>query len=170
MIRNSHNSKSAIGGFTLLENVIACSIIAIGMAATYSLNGQSMGVLRMAKDQSSASQVLQQRVEHLRIANWQKVSNPTWIRDSILNTGADGTSSLTNLTETVTVAAYGGTSTATNTFSRGPSGPSAAAGNVSLLNENAVLIKWVATWNGIPKGKVHTRELVTVLGKGGVAK
>src|SRR3954471_4339653 len=95
--------RAAIAAFSLVENVLACAIVALGLAGTYTLNSQSMGVLRMAKEESFASQVLQQRIEHLRIANWQRISSPIWIRDHILNASADGGNSLRGLTETVTL-------------------------------------------------------------------
>src|SRR3954471_23022029 len=106
--------RAAIAAFSLVENVLACAIVALGLAGTYTLNSQSMGVLRMAKEESFASQVLQQRIENLRIANWQRVSDPTWIRDHLLNVSADGSDSLRSLSETVTITALG--STTGNTF------------------------------------------------------
>lgn len=166
----TRRSKAAAAGFTLLENVVACAVIAIGLAGTYLVNGQCMGVLRMAKDEASASQVLQQRIENLRIANWQRISSPTWIRDNILNAPADGAATLANLTEKVTITPYKGTLTTTNTFTRTGTTATAGAGNASLVTENSVAVTWDVTWTGVPQGKVHTRELIAVLGKGGIAK
>jgi Tfp pilus assembly protein PilV len=163
-------SKAASAGFTLLENVVACAIIAVGLAGTYLVNGQCMGVLRMAKDEAAGSQVLQQRVENLRIANWQRISSPTWIRDNILNAPADGASTLSNLTEKVSITPYKGTLTTTNTFTRTSGTAAAGPSNASLVTENAVQVTWNVSWTGVPKGKTHTRELVVVLGKGGIAK
>src|SRR4051812_40295537 len=81
----SDRKQAKSGGFSLIENLIACTVIAIGLVATYTLNTQSMATLRLANEESCASQVLQQRVEQLRIANWQRISSPTWVRDNILN-------------------------------------------------------------------------------------
>jgi hypothetical protein len=162
--------RATVRAFTLLENVVACAVIAVGLAGTYMVNGQCMGVMRMAKDEAAASQVLQQRIEDLRIGNWQRISSPTWIRDSVLNVAADGAATLKNLNETITVTPYNGTITTSNTFTRTGSTPAAGSGNVSLVTENALFIKWSVTWNGVPKGKTHQREIVTVLGKGGIAK
>ena len=157
------------GGFTLIENMMALTLIAFGMAAIYTLSGR-LSVLRSSKDEASAGQVLQQRIEQLRISNWQRVTNATWIRDNLLNVNADGAASLNALTETVTVTPYGSANTSTNTFTLSGGTATAASSNSSLLAENAVKINWRVTWVGIPAGKVHTRETLAVLGKGGVAK
>jgi hypothetical protein len=166
---SSNRKRASLGGFTLVENVMACALVAVGMAGTYLVNGQSMSILRMAKDEASASQVLQQRVEHLRIANWQRITNPTWIRDYILNASADGSAALASLNETITISPYTGTSSG-NTFTRVGGTASAGASNVSMMAQDALVVKWKVTWRGVPSGKVHHREMLTVLGKGGIAK
>jgi hypothetical protein len=160
--------RAAVAAFSLVENVLACAIVALGLAGTYTLNSQTMGVLRMAKEESFASQVLQQRIENLRIANWQRISSPTWLRDNLLNVAADGSDSLRGLTETVLITPL--SSTTGNTFSRGGGTVIAAAGNASLTSQDSLLIKWTVTWNGMPAGKIHTRETLAVLGRGGIAK
>lgn len=165
--------RASMAAFTLLENVVACVVIAIGLAGTYSINGQCMDVLRMAKDEASASQVLQQRIESLRIANWQRIADDLWIRDHILNAAADGSTALPNLSEKVEITPYAGTVTDTNTFTR--TGTTATAGlptkpNVDLIAQNSLIITWTVTWTGVPKNKQHTRQVVTVIGKGGIAK
>jgi hypothetical protein len=160
--------RAAIAAFSLVENVLACAIVALGLAGTYTLNSQTMGVLRMAKEESFASQVLQQRIEHLRIANWQRISSPTWIRDRLLNVSADGGDSLRGLSETVTISPLAGTPV--NTFSRGGGTAIAAYSNTNLQTQDSLIVKWQVTWNGMPRGRIHTRETLVVLGRGGIAK
>src|SRR3954464_9074812 len=113
----ARGQRAAIAAFSLVENILACAIVALGLAGTYTLNSQSMGVLRMANEEACASQVLQQRIENLRIANWQRISSPTWLRDSLLNVSADGGDTLRGLTETVSITPVGATTG--NLFSRG---------------------------------------------------
>src|SRR5258708_5138598 len=125
------SSRRSVAAFSLVENLLACSIVALGLAGTFTVNGQTMPVFRMAKDEACASQVLQQRVENLRIANWQRISDPTWIRDHLLNVSADGSGTLNGLTETITVSPYNGAGAA-NTFTRTASGAVAGSNNASL--------------------------------------
>lgn len=169
LFRSSPPGPSS-AGFTLVENMIALTVIAIGLAAVYSLNGQTLSLLRSSKDEACASQVLQQRVEQLRIGNWQRLTSPAWIRDSLLNAQADGAGSLNALSESVKVVPYNSNNTSFNTFTASGGSASAGSANASLLGENAVQIFWTVTWVGIPAGKTHTRQTVSVLAKGGVAK
>jgi hypothetical protein len=87
-----------------------------------------------------------------------------------MNAPADGAANLNSLAETATVTPFDSTNTNINTFTRTGSSAVAGSGNVSLLTENALSVKWTVTWSGIPKGKTHRREIVAVLGKGGIAK
>lgn len=158
------------GGFSLLENIFACAVICLFLAGTFTANSESMSVLRMGRDEAGASQVLQQRIEQLRIANWQAITHPSWIRDNILNKDADGSVNLQGVVESVSITPYNGLTTAPNQFTR-TSGAAAANGmNLSLLAESAIKVTWSVTWSGLPKGRIHTRQNVAILGLGGVAK
>ncbi len=162
--------RRARDAFTILESVIACGIIAVSLGGVFVLNSQTMSILRMSRDEASASQVLQQRVEQMRIANWQRITNPTWLRDNILNVSADGSETLAKLVETVTVEPYNSATASTNLFTRSANVQAASTSNTSLLGEDAIKIVWSATWIGIPNNRTHTRQTVAILGKGGVAK
>lgn len=158
------------GGFSLLENIFACAVICLFLAGTFTANSQSMSILRMGRDAAGASQVLQQRIEQLRIANWQAITSPLWIRDNILSKDADGSANLQGVVETVSITPYNGTTTATNLFTRS-SGTAAANGmNTSLVSESAIKVTWSVTWSGLPQGRIHNRQNVAILGLGGVAK
>src|SRR3954453_7410934 len=101
-------------GFTLLDSVLACGILALALGAVFTVSSHALQTLRLSKDETVASQVLQQRLEQLRIANWQRVSDPTWIRDNILNVEADGAFGLGSLKETVTITPYNSPATSSN--------------------------------------------------------
>jgi type II secretory pathway pseudopilin PulG len=157
-------------GFTLLDSVLACGILALALGAVFTVSSHALQTLRLAKDETVASQVLQQRLEQLRIANWQRVSDPTWIRDNILNVEADGAFGLNALKETVTITPYNSATAGSNVFTRQNYLAAAAAGNTDLLAERTVRILWALDWKGVPKNRPHRRESVIILAKGGVAK
>jgi len=156
--------------FTLIDCVFACGILAFALGAVFTVNGYGLQELRVGRDEMTSSQVLQQRIEQLRIANWQRITDPVWIRDNILNVAADGSYTLGNLTETVTITPFNSAVTASNTFTRANYLAAASGSNQNFALQNTISVKWALSWNGVPKNRVHRRETVVVLAKGGVAK
>ncbi len=150
--------------------MIACGMLATALGLVFQVSSQSMQTLRLSKEEMAASQVLQQRIEQLRIANWQHVTEKTWLRDNILNVAADGAFALDQLQETVTITPYNSASTSSNVFTRANYLASAGTANTSLLFETTLMIKWTLDWKGFPLSRPHKRESVILLAKGGVAK
>jgi type II secretory pathway pseudopilin PulG len=157
-------------GFTLIENMFACGVVSMFLGGVFALNSNSMITLRMGRDEAAASQVLQQRVEQMRIANWQRITDPSWLRDNVLNQGADGAQNLRSLNESVTIAPYNSATVATNTFTSANGTASAGSANTSLIAEGSILVTWTESWTGLPNNRIHTRQATAILGKGGVAK
>jgi prepilin-type N-terminal cleavage/methylation domain-containing protein len=157
------------GGFTLTESLIATAIVALLMGGAFAVSTQSILMIRMSNEQSSASQVLQQRIEQLRVANWSRVTDPAWLRDNTLSQDAPGSNTLPLLSETVCIKPYG-TSTPTNTFTRTNGLATTGAANVSLLAQDSVQVTWILSWTGAPTSHNNNRLAAVVLSKGGVAK
>jgi hypothetical protein len=139
------------------------------MGSACALGIQALSVMRMGREQASASQVLQQRVEQLRVANWVRVTDETWLRDNLLNQDPPGIADLASPSETVIITPYGSATTSKNTFTR-KNGQGTAGTNVSLKAESCISVTWRIAWSGTPRSKSNTREAVVILGKGGVAK
>jgi type II secretory pathway pseudopilin PulG len=103
-------------GFTLTEAVVAAAISALFLSSLFTMNLSSMETIRSAKESTVASQVLQQRLESMRIANWHQITDAAWIRDNLLNIDAAGGEQLKNLVETVMLVPYGAAASATLSF------------------------------------------------------
>src|SRR5712691_62644 len=97
-------------GFSLIESTIASGLAALFLSSLFTMNVASMETIRSAKESTNASQVLQQRMESMRIANWHQVTDAIWIRDNLLNTDASGATQLKGVSETLTLVPYGSTS------------------------------------------------------------
>ena len=141
----------------------------------------------MTREAATASQVLQQRVESLRIANWQLIteSSCTWLRANAFMIDSngdgipdvDGSERLKAESETLTLEPYGST-TATPTPVPTPTklrrirGSSAVivSNNGALLQENAVKATWTVNYTGSPNDRSTSQKMVAILAKGGVAK
>ncbi|MEY2526222.1 MAG: hypothetical protein QOE73_993 [Verrucomicrobiota bacterium] len=155
---------------TLLESAFAASICALFLGSLFTMNTSTMGTIKMAKETAWASQVLQQRVESMRIANWHQVTDANWILANLLNTDAPGSNGLKGLSETLTLIPYASTSTDITQLTRRNGSASVVARNSSLLTENAMKVIWTVNFTGAPNDRDSTRQTVTILAKGGVAK
>ncbi|MBA3831498.1 MAG: hypothetical protein H0X34_06335 [Chthoniobacterales bacterium] len=161
---------SAAAGFSLIESTIAAAISVLFLSSVFALNISTMETIRCAKESIGASQVLQQRMESLRIANWQEVTDADWVKANLLNADALGAEPLRNLSETLTLVSYGSVSLGNTQFTRTRSGTTIVSRDPGLLTENAVKVIWTVNYNGAPNDRAVTRQFVAILAKGGVAK
>ena len=162
--------KKPSRGSTLIESAIAAAVSALFLGSLFSLNTSTMGTLKLARETACASQVLQQRVEAMRIANWHQITDADWIKTNLLNTGASGANTLKNLSETLTLTPYGSSSTATTQLTRSNGSTQIVSRNLSLLTENAMKVVWTVNFTGSPNERSCSRQTVAILAKGGVAK
>lgn len=158
------------GGFTLLESLVAAALMALFLGTLFALNTSSMQTIRMAREASGASQLLQQRVESLRIANWHQVTDADWLKTQLLNAATPGAAILNSPTETLTLIPYDSTAVGNTQLTRTATGVSIVNRNAALLTENAVKVIWSVVYNGAPNNRSYTRQITAILAKGGVAK
>lgn len=158
-------------GTSLIEATIAACTSAMFLGSLFAMNVTAMKTMRTAREAGGASQVLQQRVETLRIANWHQITDAVWLRDNLLNTTPAGGESLKGMSETLTLVPYGGTSTGNTQLVRDTSGTTSIVNqNSSLLTESAMKVIWTVAYSGGLKGDPVTRQTVAIIAKGGVAK
>lgn len=164
------NPRSTAAGFSLVESTIAAAIAALFLSSVFTLNISAMETIRCAKESIGASQVLQQRMESLRIANWQQVTDANWVKANLLNTDALGAEPLRNLTESLILVPYGSSTLGNTEFTRTHTGTTIVNRNTNLLTENAVKVIWTVNYTGAPNDRAVSRQFVAILAKGGVAK
>ena len=162
-----HDSISS--GFTLVESIIAIGFSVLFLGSVFTMNISSMEAIRCAKESTSAGQVLQQRIESLRIANWQEVTSTSWLTANILNADALGAAPLKDLSETLTLVPYGSITVGNTTLKR-TGGQATVVNSIPLLTENAIKVIWTLDYTGAPNNHAVTRQIVAILAKGGVAK
>jgi uncharacterized protein (TIGR02598 family) len=157
-------------GFTLTETVVAATISALFLSSLFAMNLSSMETIRSAKESTVASQVLQQRMESMRIANWHQITDAAWVRDNLLNIDAAGGDQLKNIVETATLVPYASISIGNTQLRRSGGVPTIVTQNTNLLLENAVKVIWEVDYTGAPNNHAVTHQIVAILAKGGVAK
>jgi type II secretory pathway pseudopilin PulG len=156
--------------FALIECTIATAVSALFLGSLFLLNSSAMDTIQMARQSACASQVLQQRVESMRIANWHQVTDANWLLTNLFNTGAPGASQLTNMSETLTLVPYGSTTVGNTQLTRTNGAGTIVSNNSALLGESAVKIIWTVNYNAAPDNGIISRQIVAILAKGGVAK
>jgi type II secretory pathway pseudopilin PulG len=157
-------------GSTLIESMIAAAICALFLGSLFALNMSTMATIKMARETACASQVLQQRVEAMRIANWHQITDADWINANLLNTDAAGSNTLKNISETLTLTPYGSSSVSATQLTRANGSSQIITRNASLLTESAVKVVWTIDFTGSPNDRSASRQTVAILAKGGVAK
>jgi Tfp pilus assembly protein PilV len=157
-------------GTSLIEATIAACTSAMFLGSLFAMNVTSMKTMRTAREAATASQVLQQRVETLRIANWHQITDADWLRANVLNTTPSGSTTLNSMSETLTLVPYGSASTNNTQLTRTGGNTQIVTNNNNMLTENAMKVIWTVAYSGGLKGDVVTRQTVAVLAKGGVAK
>ena len=157
-------------GSTLIESAIAAAVCALFLGSLFTVNTSTMESIKMAREVACASQVLQQRIEAMRIANWHQITDASWIQGNLLNSDAAGSDALKNVFETLTLIPYGSSSTSTTQLTRANGAAAIVTRNSSLLTENAVKVIWTVNFTGAPNDRPSSRQTVAILAKGGVAK
>lgn len=149
---------------------MATGLVAVFLGSLFTMNTSSMETIKMARQTAAASQILQQRIESLRIANWHEITDANWLAANLLNTAAPGSDALKNVSETLDITPYNGLSTSTTELTRSGTTVTITHQNTSLLGENALEIVWTVNYVGAPNNRAGSRQTVAILAKGGVAK
>lgn len=71
--------RSAIDGFSLLENLVAIVIIGLVVVAFYAAFGQGARMAALSREDRRATQVLLQKCEALRMCSWQLLNSNGFI-------------------------------------------------------------------------------------------
>lgn len=162
--------KPRNAGTTLIEATIAAATSAMFLSSLFTMNMTAMKTIRTSREGGCASQVLQQRVESMRIANWHQITDADWSSANLLGSEAAGYDGLSQVTETLTLVPYGSATTNNTQIVRSGGTTTIVNRNDALLAEHAVKVIWTVVYSGGINCQVTTRQAVAILAKGGVAK
>jgi len=145
-------SKKLNLGMTLAEVVMATGIIAVTGAGVISSINYGLCIMRLARENQRATQVMLEKLEAIRLYNWDQVTNVSFIPGSFTapyDPTANGSSQGTTYYGSMSVTAPVFTGTTPNYA------PNLRQFNVSLVWTNST-------------GLAHTRSLSTLVGQNGV--
>jgi len=149
---------------------MATAISALFLGSLFLMNSSAMDTIQMARDSACASQILQQRIESMRIANWHQVTDANWLFTNLFNSDAPGSSQLKNVSETLTLVPYGSSTVGNTQLTRTNGTVTVVSSNSALLAENAIKVIWTVDYRAAPNDRAISRQIVAILAKGGVAK
>lgn len=160
-------------GISLVEVTVAVAMAGLFISALTLMSSNILRLLRTAKDDVSASQALQERVEEMRIANWAQITDTTYLANTLLSTASDSTGGLANPVETVTVTAYRSTGADPTIRARVIRQNNAAlivTSNSNLKNERMVRVDIDLSWKGYPRSRQRERATTALIAQGGITK
>ena len=171
-------TKASRSAFTLVEVMVAMTLILFALAGIYTMQAQSLQIVQSGHDSSTASQVLQQRLEQLRLNSYDTVAKASGL--TALMTGTAGATqsesvmtAVKNFQESVKISRYArpgvSPAPAPSNFTVIRSANSATSSGVAtdLTAESQVKAQFVVTWTD--RTGSHRREFSTVFSRGGVS-
>lgn len=153
-------------------------LVLFALVGIYTMQAQSLRIVQASHDSSAASQVLQQRLEQIRVTSYDTVATAGGLT-ALMNGTAGATQSeptmtaVKNFQETVKLSRYPrpgvSPAPAPGTITVIRSGNTAASYGVTtdLSAESQVKAQLLITWTD--RQGNHQREFTTVLSRGGVS-
>ena len=158
-------------GITLIETTIGMALAALFLTGLMVARVNMMGLLQRAKENASASQLVQQRVEEMRIANWLQITDATFISGTLMTKASESAAGLTAPVETLTVAEYPPiTGQVPVRVKRSANGVQIVSQNTALKDCRMVRVDFDLTWTGIPGQRARARSSSVLIAKGGISK
>lgn len=155
-----------VGGFSLVECMIAVGIVASGFAALTLMNGACIRLMYSAREQMSAGQALQDRMESFRSCTWAQVTDPNYIQSSILNSLANNAPLNGKFTETVTINKYPTPVSPAIQLTRSTSGVvTIVSTNAAIATGDLVKIDIQVAWTRSLGSSLHSEAASTIYGE-----
>ncbi len=165
----------------MLEAAFASAIVTVVLSGLFVLQSNMMRMLASSTETVNASAHLQTRVEQVRLANWNQLTDPNWVQNTLLKTPTDADVNLPGLTETCTVSPYQSPCSGAPavpppppfTVTRNADGTLAVApagyGDTALLGNQEILrVDLGVTWPSL--GRTRTRTQSTLISPWGISK
>jgi hypothetical protein len=156
---------------------MAMMLVLIGLASVFAMHGETLAVLRAARDSGSASQVLQQRVEQLRLNSY-----PNVVMSAVLVSLMDGAAGATDSEREMEGVTQFREEVTISTFARPGVSPAPAVRSFTVIRTNAAAsltgsgnfeaesqVKATLAVSWRDRRGSHRRDFATILSNGGVS-
>ena len=146
------NKSNRHTGFTLVEVVMGVVILGFVVVSLFTLLTSGFAMVQLNRDNLRATQIMLNRVEGLRLHNWEQLTSSNWIPSTFTETYLDQGSTNAN---------KGTVFTGVMTITNAVQSPSSTYGN-SMMRSITVQVFWT---NG---GLVRSRQLTTYVSQYGI--
>src|SRR5947207_1943070 len=90
-------------GFSFTEVLVAVAITAVMFLSLYAGFSSGFAVLQLSRENLRATQILQEKMETIRLYSWDQINTPAFIPTNFIDTFYPGTQSTAGITYTGTV-------------------------------------------------------------------
>jgi hypothetical protein len=165
------NSVSSVAAFTLVEVLVAAAVTAIGFLAVTILNTANLRFVKSARQSNAATLCLQERAEQFRLADWRKITDPVYLRDSLLATPTRSSAPLSGISEKITVAAFPDDTVAQKLIvQRNTDGSRVVlVSGGGLATQQLAKVDLQVSWIG-SDGRLRSRATTTLMANGGISR
>jgi prepilin-type N-terminal cleavage/methylation domain-containing protein len=163
-------SQSTQAGFTLVETIVATAVSLLGLTAAMLLNTAHLRMVKSARQSNAATLCLQERVEQMRLGDWRKITDATYLCDALLANPALSAAPLDQTSEHITISAYPDPDAAQQLLvERRASGDRVVliSGN-GLTSQRLAQVEFKITWTG-GDGRRRQRA-TTMISNGGISR
>lgn len=158
-------------GYSLIEVTFAAALLSLFSTGVMAVHSQVLALLRGCRDDISASQALQQRVEQMRISNWAQITDASQVANSLQNLPMPSISGLTAPKEVITISPYPANAAVTPIqLIRQQNTVQVVSTNSALRNELMVQIDIRLSWKGFPQNRPRLRGTTVLVAQGGITK
>lgn len=144
---------------------------ALALGGAFLLDSYHLRVVKNTRESSAASLSLDERVEQLRIATWQQITNSEYLKQSYFATVPKSISPLDGYSERISIAAWPQPEVCqplTVEKKKGASAQVLSAG-AGLEDQRVAKIDVHISWKS-SGGRIRTREMTTIISNAGISR
>ena len=155
--------------FTLVEVVIALTIMTIAFGGIFLINGHILQYVKSTRYAYSSSASIQERIEAMRVSNWKNMTNSSWLKNTLLNKKTKSSAGLGRITETVKVSPYPANSSDVPIIvERSNSGLVSIISNGSIGTARLARVDLTIKWFGFD-GRQRTKQASSIISNSGIS-
>lgn len=145
-------------GFTLVETLMSVVVLSTVFISVFALLNFNISATRISRENTRATQILLDKMECLRLYQWQQLTNPAVLLTTFTNFTCDSTNLSSTNAAGQGIQYYGNITVTT---------PVAALSGTTYRS-NLALVTVTVTWNSGNTNLTHTRNMSTYFSRLGV--